>query len=119
MVTIDGVRNPVPPIVLFIALFLAGIYSFATMEVTNNPDIDLAMHPCHANPDTGQGNGCGSESQLLGETNCGLHYPWEGECVDGSCHLDGLVTRNGETRPSHSGTNRGGGENGLRFLPGN
>lgn len=36
-----SIRNPVPPIVLFIALLLAGIYSFATMEVTNNPDIDF------------------------------------------------------------------------------
>ena len=35
------IRNPVPPIVLFIALLLAGIYSFATMEITNNPDIDF------------------------------------------------------------------------------
>ncbi|WP_426265653.1 efflux RND transporter permease subunit [Sphingomonas sp. LHG3443-2] len=35
------IRNPVPPIVLFIALLLAGIYAFATMEVTNNPDIDF------------------------------------------------------------------------------
>ena len=36
-----SIRNPVPPIVLFIALLLTGIYSFATMEVTNNPDIDF------------------------------------------------------------------------------
>ncbi|WP_338501264.1 efflux RND transporter permease subunit [Sphingomonas kaistensis] len=35
------IKNPVPPIVLFIALLLAGIYSFATMEITNNPDIDF------------------------------------------------------------------------------
>ncbi|GAA3996331.1 efflux RND transporter permease subunit [Sphingomonas humi] len=35
------IRNPVPPIVLFIALLLTGIYSFATMEITNNPDIDF------------------------------------------------------------------------------
>ncbi len=35
------IRNPVPPIVLFIALMLAGIYAFATMEITNNPDIDF------------------------------------------------------------------------------
>ncbi len=35
------IRNPVPPIVLFIALFLAGIYAFATMEVTDSPDIDF------------------------------------------------------------------------------
>jgi multidrug efflux pump subunit AcrB len=35
------IRNPVPPIVLFIALLLTGIYAFATMEVTDNPDIDF------------------------------------------------------------------------------
>lgn len=35
------IRNPVPPIVLFIALLLTGIYAFATMEITNNPDIDF------------------------------------------------------------------------------
>lgn len=35
------IRNPVPPIVLFIALLLAGIYAFATMEITDNPDIDF------------------------------------------------------------------------------
>ncbi|NJC05261.1 multidrug efflux pump subunit AcrB [Sphingomonas kaistensis] len=35
------IQNPVPPIVLFIALLLTGIYSFRTMEITNNPDIDF------------------------------------------------------------------------------
>ena len=35
------IRNPVPPIVLFIALLLAGIISFSRMTVTNNPDIDF------------------------------------------------------------------------------
>ena len=35
------IRNPVPPIVLFIALLLAGIVSFMSMEVNNNPDIDF------------------------------------------------------------------------------
>ena len=35
------IRNPVPPIVLFIALLLTGIYAFATMEVTGDPDIDF------------------------------------------------------------------------------
>jgi multidrug efflux pump subunit AcrB len=35
------IRNPVPPIVLFIALLLTGIYAFATMEVTDSPDIDF------------------------------------------------------------------------------
>jgi multidrug efflux pump subunit AcrB len=36
-----SIRNPVPPIVLFIALLLTGIYAFATMEVTGDPDIDF------------------------------------------------------------------------------
>jgi multidrug efflux pump subunit AcrB len=35
------IRNPVPPIVLFIGLLLVGIISFATMEVTDSPDIDF------------------------------------------------------------------------------
>ncbi len=35
------IRNPVPPIVLFIALLLAGIISFSRMTVTDNPDIDF------------------------------------------------------------------------------
>jgi len=35
------IRNPVPPIVLFIGLMLAGIIAFMGMEVNNNPDIDF------------------------------------------------------------------------------
>jgi multidrug efflux pump subunit AcrB len=35
------IRNPVPPIVLFIGLMLAGIVAFMGMEVNNNPDIDF------------------------------------------------------------------------------
>jgi multidrug efflux pump subunit AcrB len=35
------IRNPVPPIVLFIGLLLAGLVSFMGMEVNNNPDIDF------------------------------------------------------------------------------
>jgi multidrug efflux pump subunit AcrB len=35
------IRNPVPPIVLFIGLLLAGIVSFMGMDVNNNPDIDF------------------------------------------------------------------------------
>lgn len=35
------IRNPVPPIVLFIGLLLAGVIAFATMEVTDSPDIDF------------------------------------------------------------------------------
>src|SRR5690242_11625725 len=37
------IRNPVPPIVLFVALLLAGLVSFTKMSVTNNPDIDFPM----------------------------------------------------------------------------
>ncbi|WP_343345585.1 efflux RND transporter permease subunit [Sphingomicrobium sp. XHP0239] len=36
-----SVRNPVPPIVLFAILLLAGAVSFAEMEITNQPDIDF------------------------------------------------------------------------------
>src|SRR5688500_5720207 len=35
------IKNPVPPIVLFIGLLLAGLVAFSTMEVNNNPDIDF------------------------------------------------------------------------------
>jgi multidrug efflux pump subunit AcrB len=37
------IRNPVPPIVLFVALTLAGIVSFMTMDVDNDPDIDFPI----------------------------------------------------------------------------
>ena len=36
-----SIRNPVPPIVLFVALLLAGIVSFSRMDVNNNPDIEF------------------------------------------------------------------------------
>ncbi len=36
-----AIRNPVPPIVLFIALTLAGIISFMGLRVNNEPDIDF------------------------------------------------------------------------------
>ena len=35
------IRNPVPPIVLFVGLMLAGLISFAQMQVNNFPDIDF------------------------------------------------------------------------------
>jgi multidrug efflux pump subunit AcrB len=35
------IRNPVPPIVLFIGLLLAGLIAFMRMDVNNNPDIDF------------------------------------------------------------------------------
>ena len=36
-----SIRNPVPPIVLFVALLMLGIGSFLTMDVNDNPDIDF------------------------------------------------------------------------------
>ena len=38
-----AIRNPVPPIVLFIALTLAGLISFMRMEIQNDPDIDFPV----------------------------------------------------------------------------
>jgi multidrug efflux pump subunit AcrB len=38
-----SIRNPVPPIVLFVALTLAGIVSFMSMDVNNDPDIDFPI----------------------------------------------------------------------------
>ncbi|MGI8931836.1 MAG: efflux RND transporter permease subunit, partial [Sphingomicrobium sp.] len=35
------IQNPVPPIVLFLGLVLAGIVAFMGMDVNNNPDIDF------------------------------------------------------------------------------
>jgi len=37
------IRNPVPPIVLFVGLLLAGLIAFSGMSVNNNPDIDFPM----------------------------------------------------------------------------
>ncbi|MCD2323271.1 efflux RND transporter permease subunit [Sphingomonas sp. IC-56] len=38
-----AIRNPVPPIVLFIALTIAGLVSFMRMDVNNDPDIDFPI----------------------------------------------------------------------------
>ena len=38
-----SIRNPVPPLVIFAALLLAGIVSFNRMQVNNNPDISFPM----------------------------------------------------------------------------
>ena len=38
-----AIRNPVPPIVLFLALSIAGIVSFLRMDVNNDPDIDFPI----------------------------------------------------------------------------
>ena len=35
------IQNPVPPIVLFIGLLMAGLFAFMRMDVNNNPDIDF------------------------------------------------------------------------------
>jgi len=36
-----SIRNPVPPIVIFLGLLLAGVVSFSRMAVVDNPDIDF------------------------------------------------------------------------------
>jgi multidrug efflux pump subunit AcrB len=38
-----AIRNPVPPIVLFVALTVLGLFSFNRMDVNNNPDIDFPI----------------------------------------------------------------------------
>lgn len=38
-----AIRNPVPPIVLFLFLTVAGLMSFSRMDVNNNPDIDFPI----------------------------------------------------------------------------
>jgi len=38
-----SIRNPIPPLVLFAALLLAGLVSFMRMDVNNNPDVSFPM----------------------------------------------------------------------------
>ena len=38
-----AIRNPVPPIVLFVALTIAGIVSFMRLDVNHDPDIDFPV----------------------------------------------------------------------------
>ena len=38
-----AIRNPVPPLVLFVALTIAGLVSFMRMDVNNDPDIDFPI----------------------------------------------------------------------------
>ena len=38
-----SIRNPVPPLVLFVALTLAGIVAFMRMDVNNDPDIEFPL----------------------------------------------------------------------------
>ena len=44
------IRNPVFPIVLFVALMLGGIVSFARMQVNNAPDIDFPAASVSVSP---------------------------------------------------------------------
>ncbi len=38
-----AIRHPIPPIVLFILLTIAGLISYLSLDVTDNPDIDVPM----------------------------------------------------------------------------
>src|SRR3569832_494879 len=38
-----SIRNPVPAIVLFLALTIAGLVSFARMQVNDSPDVDFPV----------------------------------------------------------------------------
>jgi multidrug efflux pump subunit AcrB len=38
-----SIRHPIPPIVLFILLTIAGLLSFMSLDITDNPDIDVPM----------------------------------------------------------------------------
>ncbi|MET0361524.1 MAG: efflux RND transporter permease subunit [Sphingobium sp.] len=38
-----AIRNPVSPLVMFVALLLAGMVSFSRMDVNNNPDVSFPM----------------------------------------------------------------------------
>ena len=38
-----SIRNPVPSLVAFVMLSVAGIFAFATMQVNNDPDIDFPV----------------------------------------------------------------------------
>jgi multidrug efflux pump subunit AcrB len=38
-----SIRNPIPPIMLFVLLCVGGLYSFHRMKIQNFPDIDLPM----------------------------------------------------------------------------
>ncbi|GIL41823.1 efflux RND transporter permease subunit [Roseiterribacter gracilis] len=38
-----AIKHPIPPIVLFIILTLAGLLAFLTMDITQNPDIDVPI----------------------------------------------------------------------------
>src|SRR5579859_3465806 len=42
-ISAGAIRHPIPPIVLFILLTIAGILSFIALDITNNPDIDVPV----------------------------------------------------------------------------
>src|SRR3546814_9695171 len=41
LVLFRSIRNPVPPIVLFVLLLLAGLVSFNRMDVNDQPDVEF------------------------------------------------------------------------------
>ena len=36
-----AIKNPIPTLLLFLLLTIAGIASFRSMRINNNPDVDL------------------------------------------------------------------------------
>jgi multidrug efflux pump subunit AcrB len=36
-----SIKNPIPPILMFVILLIAGVYSFVGMRINNNPDIEF------------------------------------------------------------------------------
>ena len=38
-----SIRNPIPAVMLFVLLTLAGVISFGSMKVQNFPDLDLSL----------------------------------------------------------------------------
>ncbi|HYC02770.1 MAG TPA: efflux RND transporter permease subunit [Azospirillaceae bacterium] len=42
-ISATSIRHPVPPVVLFIILTLAGLVSFGSMSITSDPDIDFPI----------------------------------------------------------------------------
>ncbi|MDB5367364.1 MAG: AcrB [Rhodospirillales bacterium] len=44
-----AIKHPIPPVVLFIILTLAGLLAFLTMDITQNPDIDVPIVNVYVN----------------------------------------------------------------------
>src|SRR5271165_2990614 len=38
-----AIRHPIPPIVLFILLTIAGLIAYLSLDITDNPDIDVPI----------------------------------------------------------------------------